>query len=157
TLSACVRVGSRDVLAVPARRSSDLNSVSIAYYAKPQNLTRALSLNRMALNLGFSIGPALGGLLAAFSYNWLFYGNGISAALAGFVFYAYFRKREGNEKILRDSRNNIDKSQSTSTAKSPYKDKPFLFFCFLCSLYGICFFQLLSTLPLYYKQVYSLE
>ena len=133
------------------------NTVSIAYYAKPQNLTRALSLNRMALNLGFSIGPALGGLLAAFSYNWLFYGNGISAALAGFVFYAYFRKREGNEKILRDSRNNIDKSQSTSTAKSPYKDKPFLFFCFLCSLYGICFFQLLSTLPLYYKQVYSLE
>src|SRR5690606_5523977 len=30
------------------------NTVSIAYYAKPQNLTRALSLNRMALNLGFS-------------------------------------------------------------------------------------------------------
>src|SRR5690606_19922208 len=101
TLSACVRVGSRDVLAVPARRSSDLNSVSIAYYAKPQNLTRALSLNRMAINLGFSIGPALGGLLAAFSYNWLFYGNGISAALAGFVFYAYFRRRAGNEKALK--------------------------------------------------------
>src|SRR5690606_25624363 len=36
------------------------NSVAIAKYAKPENLTRAFSLNRMAVNLGFSIGPALG-------------------------------------------------------------------------------------------------
>src|SRR5690606_10560102 len=35
------------------------NSVAIAYYANPENLTKAFSLNRMAINLGFSIGPAL--------------------------------------------------------------------------------------------------
>ena len=33
------------------------NSVSVARYAKPENITRAYSLNRMAVNLGFSIGP----------------------------------------------------------------------------------------------------
>ncbi len=53
------------------------NSVSVARYAKPENITRAYSLNRMAVNLGFSIGPALGGFLAKFSYNWIFYGNAI--------------------------------------------------------------------------------
>lgn len=132
------------------------NSVSIAYYAKPQNLTRALSLNRMALNLGFSIGPALGGLLAAFSYNWLFVGNGISAALAGLVFYLYFRRREGNEKLLRKIRD--EKTlENPVKALSPYKDGIFLLFSLLCALYAICFFQLLSTLPLYYKQEFHLD
>lgn len=145
------------ILSLIAETFRPANSVSIAYYAKPKNLTRALSLNRMAINLGFSIGPAIGGLLAAFSYNWLFYGNGISAALAGFVFYIYFRKREGNENLLKKARENKAQSEFIGIAKSPYRDRPFLIFCFLCALYGICFFQLLSTLPLYYKQVYMLE
>lgn len=40
------------------------NSVAVARYAKPENLTKAYSLNRMAVNLGFSIGPALGGFFS---------------------------------------------------------------------------------------------
>jgi len=130
------------------------NSVSIAYYAKPKNLTRALSLNRMALNLGFSIGPAVGGLLAAFSYNWLFYGNGISAALAGLVFYTYFKGRQGN-KIVKQTADL--KAQTLPLVKSPYKDKVFILFNILCTFYSICFFQLLSTLPLFYKNVFLLK
>ncbi|MFB5944607.1 MFS transporter [Albibacterium profundi] len=136
------------------------NSVSIAYYAKAENLTRALSLNRMALNLGFSIGPAVGGFLAALSYNWLFYGNGLSAALAGFVFYAYFRRRKGNERFLKKDKQkkeleNINDANITN--RSPYKDKYFILFSALCCIYAICFFQLLSTLPLFYKQVFLIK
>ena len=48
------------------------NSVAITKYARPENLTKAFSLNRMAINLGFSIGPALGGILSGISYNFLF-------------------------------------------------------------------------------------
>ena len=47
------------------------NSVSISVYAKPENITRSFSLNRMAINLGFSVGPALGGILAAISFKLL--------------------------------------------------------------------------------------
>lgn len=138
------------------------NSVSIAYYAKPENLTRALSLNRMALNLGFSIGPAVGGFLAALSYNWLFYGNGLSAALAGFVFYAYFRRRKGNERLLNKNASQQKNAlgsglKNEAQVRSPYRDKYFLIFSFLCLLFAICFFQLLSTLPLFYKQEFHLE
>ncbi|MDN3710219.1 MFS transporter [Myroides ceti] len=57
------------------RNFSPANSASVSYYAKPENLTRAFSLNRMALNLGYSIGPAIGGFLAAVSYDFLFYTN----------------------------------------------------------------------------------
>ncbi|HMI08338.1 MAG TPA: MFS transporter, partial [Flavobacterium sp.] len=37
--------------------------VSLGAYAKPENRTRALTLVRLAVNLGFAAGPALGGLI----------------------------------------------------------------------------------------------
>lgn len=121
------------------------NSVSINTYEKRQNITRAFSLNRMALNLGFSIGPALGGFLAAISYHLLFYGNGISSAIAGIVFYFYFRKLQ--------QRNTETKTEKRlKYGRSPWSDSRFIIFCILCCFYNVCFFQLLSTLPLYYKE-----
>lgn len=128
------------------------NSVSVAYYAKPENITRAFSLNRMAINLGFSIGPALGGLLAIISYSWLFYGNAIGAVLAGLLFFFYFRNRKGNENVLKKE------ADAAAEAKevSPYRDRQFIWFNILTALYAICFFQLLSTLPLFYKEIHKL-
>lgn len=73
------------------------NSASVSYYANPKNITRAFSLNRMALNLGYSIGPAIGGFLAAVSYNFLFYTNAVMSFLAGLLFFFYFRNKKGNE------------------------------------------------------------
>lgn len=128
------------------------NSVSIAYYSKPDNIIRSFSLNRMALNLGFSVGPALGGFLAAISYTFLFYGNAIAAFFSAVLFLLYFRKRKGNkhspvqEDIIADATLN----------RSPYKDTLFLLFSLLSCVFAICFFQLLSTLPLYYRTVYKL-
>ncbi len=69
------------------------NSVAITKYAKPENITRAFSLNRMAVNLGFSIGPALGGILSAISYEFLFYSNALAALLAGFMYIWFFTGR----------------------------------------------------------------
>ncbi len=127
------------------------NSVSLAYYSKPENVVRSFTLNRMALNLGFSIGPALGGLLAAISYNLLFYGNAIAATLAAVIFFVYFRNKKGEIKEKADT------GEEQLKYQSPYKDAPFLVFTFLSILFAICFFQLLSSLPLYYKEVYHLN
>lgn len=127
------------------------NSVSLAYYSKPENVVRSFTLNRMALNLGFSIGPALGGLLAAISYNLLFYGNAIAATLAAVIFFVYFRNKKGEIKKKADT------GEEQLKYQSPYKDAPFLVFTFLSILFAICFFQLLSSLPLYYKEVYHLN
>ena len=126
------------------------NSVSLAYYAKPENLVRSFTLNRMALNLGFSVGPALGGFLAAVSYDLLFYGNAVGAAVSAMIFYFYFRNKKGSLK---------EKEEEWVIKipyQSPYKDLPFLVFTFLSILFATSFFQLFSTLPLYYREVYQL-
>ncbi|HUH25337.1 MAG TPA: MFS transporter, partial [Flavobacterium sp.] len=124
------------------------NSASVSYYAKPENITRAFSLNRMALNLGYSIGPAIGGFLAAVSYDFLFYTNGVMSFLAGLLFVFYFRNKKGNtpEKVI------AKKSKAMHT-QNAYTDGKFLLFSFLIAIYAFCFFQILNTLPLFYKNV----
>ncbi len=131
------------------------NSASIAHYAKPENMTRAFSLNRMAINLGFSIGPALGGLLAALSYRWLFIADGITCMVAGLFFYLYFRQKKGNQPLQAQQETIVEAAPVTN--KSPYTDLLFLLFVLLCCTFATVFFQLISTLPIYYKQVYKLS
>ncbi|HLU87261.1 MAG TPA: MFS transporter [Taishania sp.] len=124
------------------------NSVAITRYAKKENLTRAFSLNRMAMNLGFSIGPAIGGVIAAYSFYWLFYINACSCCVAILVFVLFFRNRkERNEAIAEDGRTN----HVNVANRSPYTDTKFLCFSLFCTLFALAFFQLLNTLPIFLK------
>jgi len=130
------------------------NSVSVARYAKPENLTRAYSLNRMAVNLGFSIGPAMGGFLAAFSYSWIFYGNAIAAGCAAIVFFYFFKDRKARTELPLHPP--IEKVIAIKD-RNPYRDVPFILFNIFCCLFAMAFFQLLSTLPLFYKDSYGMS
>lgn len=134
------------------------NSVAITMYAKPENITRAFSLNRMAVNLGFSIGPAMGGILAAVSYALLFYVNATAAFLAAIVFIYFFKGRKTNKELLLEQENIDELSEVKDVSnKSPYKDKMFLIYSFFCTLYSIAFLQLLSTLPIFYEKAAGLD
>lgn len=128
------------------------NSASIASYSRPENITRVFSLNRMAINLGFSIGPALGGLLAAISFQALFIVDGLTCIGAGILFYFFFRKRQ-----IRSSLRKEQNLQNKHLKKSPYKDWRYIIFIGMVMCYGIAFFQLFMTLPLYYRDVYGLS
>jgi predicted MFS family arabinose efflux permease len=129
------------------------NASSVALYAKPENVTRAFSLNRMAVNLGFTIGPAIGGLLAAFSYYWLFVVDGVTCIAAGIIFFFFFRNRKTYQPAGQTTENTIDKPIGASA----FKDKRYLAFAACCCIFAILFFQLFSTLPLYYREVYTLS
>lgn len=124
------------------------NSASVSYYANPKNITRAFSLNRMALNLGYSIGPAIGGFLAAVSYNFLFYTNAVMSFLAGLLFFFYFRNKKGNE-----PKKVVSEKAQQMNSKSAYTDGKFVLFSIFIAIYAFCFFQILNTLPLFYKNV----
>lgn len=130
------------------------NSVAITKYAKPENITRAFSLNRMAVNLGFSIGPALGGILSAISYEFLFFANALTALSAGIVYIVFFKKRN---KLARLKAKKIKEVIEIKKDRSPYRDGKFLLYCFFCMLFSICFFQLFSTLTIFYKDTAHLS
>lgn len=125
------------------------NASSVAFYARPENITRAFSLNRMAINLGYSVGPAIGGILASFSYKLLFIADGVTCILAGILFFFYFRNRKGNESATPDAK-------PKPSAWKALADVRFVLFVLLVLSFATVFFQLFMTLPLYYKEVYQL-
>ncbi len=130
------------------------NSVAITKYAKPENITRAFSLNRMAVNLGFSIGPALGGILSAISYEFLFFSNALAAMLAGLMYIWFFAKRN---KLAKAKAKKVKEAIEIKKENSPYRDTKFLVYCAFCMLFSICFFQLFSTLTIFYKDTAKLS
>lgn len=122
--------------------------VAVAAYCKPQNRTRAITLIRLAINLGFSLGPAAGGaIIFVMSYAGLFWIDGITCIVASLLFvYALNERKAGNDK----------KEVSTGVKGSPYKDKAYLVFLGALLLIGFTFLQYFSTIPLYYNDVHKL-
>lgn len=154
-------VGSLSVMIFVQSMVSELfrpaNAVAITKYARPENITRAFSLNRMAVNLGFSMGPAIGGVLAAISYSFLFYTNAAAALLAGITYILFFRRRHQVFKRKLAAQKASALQQEPVARQSPYRDIKFVVFCLLCAVFSICFFQLLNTLPLFYKEAVKLN
>ncbi len=124
--------------------------VSLSTYAKPENRTRALTLVRLAVNLGFAAGPTLGGLIIMNSgYNGLFWADGLSCIISILLFVLLVKEKKAVRAVnsLPHTENNID---------SIWKDKLFLIFLFSSFATAVVFFQLFTTLPLYHKEWYGL-
>lgn len=112
--------------------------------------TRAISMLRMAFNLGFAIGPAIGGLIIAVtSYKWIFILDAITC-MAAAVFCYYFVRNSVMSNVHETMVQKAEAKQ-TNTAKSPYIDFPFMMLMVFSMMMLIPFFQIISTLPLYMK------
>jgi predicted MFS family arabinose efflux permease len=59
--------------------------VAVARVVAPEQRRRAFVAVRLALNLGISIGPALGALLASVSFRFVFLVDGVTSLIAGAV------------------------------------------------------------------------
>ncbi len=112
-------------------------------------LPRSLSLVRLANNLGFAIGPAVGGLLAARHYGLLFVCDALTCWAAAAVLLALRLDVRGAPAA--PSRSEV------RAGRSPWVDGPFLAFLALTTLLGMVFFQIFATMPLYLKAVYRLS
>ncbi len=125
------------------------NSASIADFSTPETFTRSLSLIRLAINLGWSIGPAIGGFLAVRDYKLLFWVDGFTNIGAGIFVWAFLRStRRKKETVI--SEVVIDKKDSA------LRDRPYMLFILLASFYAIAFSQLFTIGPYFYKEACKL-
>ena len=124
--------------------------VSLGAYAKPENRTRALTLVRLAVNLGFAAGPALGGLIImGMGYKGLFWVDGFTCIIAISIFALLVKEKEKSSIIS-------DATPGKSEVVSVFKDKIFWIFLFVSFVTAMIFFQLFTTLPLYHHERFSL-
>jgi len=123
------------------------NSVAIAAHSTPANRTRSVSLMRLAVNLGFSIGPAAGGIIAIhLGYSWLFTIDAMSSFAAAIMLFIFLPKN--HRQVAKDKKNEV-----VPESKSAYRNYFFLSFIVLVALYGTCFFQLFASVPQYFSNV----
>ncbi|WP_034923333.1 MFS transporter [Gillisia sp. CAL575] len=121
--------------------------VAISAYSKPQNRTRSVTLIRLAINLGFSAGPAIGGLIiASAGYSGLFWVDGITCLLAGILLLKLLHPKKAVENIR----------EVNLSPQGVLKDFPYLIFIGAMVLFGFIFLQYFSTMPLFYAQEHGL-
>jgi MFS family permease len=110
---------------------------------------RAFGLNRLAINLGLTIGPAVGGILASFSYQWLFWIDGLTCIVAALVLWRIFASRRLEQAAT--------ETKETKTSRSPWTDPVFLVFIALAIPSFGMFFQIISTYPLFLRDEYRFQ
>ena len=122
--------------------------VALSAYSKPENKTRSVTLIRLAINLGFSAGPAVGGfIITTLSYKGLFWVDGVTCALAAILLLNVLNPKKA--KVLDEVKND--------NPVSVYSDKIFLVFLIAMMIFGVVFLQYFSTIPLYYKEAHHLS
>ncbi len=123
--------------------------VALSAYSKPENKTRSLTFIRLAINLGFSAGPAIGGIIiASIGYYGLFWVDGITCIIAGIVMTQTLHPKKA--KIL-------DKEVIVDNPTEAHKDGIYILFLIALALFGFIFVQYFSTIPLYYKEIHHLS
>jgi predicted MFS family arabinose efflux permease len=136
------------VLATASGLLYPANNTSMARVCPPEITTKGFALNRLANNIGATIGPAVGGFLALHNYGLLFWVDGLTCLAAVILFSLIWKKPE--QHLLAKAQ---DKIQSS---RSPWRDPPFLWLLPLIVVWGCVFFQLFATFPLYMREVYGL-
>ena len=129
------------------------NRAAIAVYTADEHLTQAYGLQRLAANLGFAVGPALGGLLIAiYGYESLFWADGITFLLAAALFGIAIPPDE-TARPLEDTSPASSPSAKALAETRPGLRQPWLVRMVLANACVItCFFQFFSTVPVHLTQ-----
>ncbi len=119
-------------------------------YSRPENLTRSITLIRLAINLGFSVGPLIGGLIIAhINYSSLFWIDGLSCIVASLSVIGLLKPKKQKDK-------KIPKEIVIKEGVPPYLNKLFMLFFVIMVANSLAFVQYFSVMPIYYEKVHFL-
>jgi predicted MFS family arabinose efflux permease len=120
------------------------NLVMIADIVPAEKLKPAYALSRLAINLGMSIGPAAAGIIAAYSFRWIFIVDAVTTLVAGavLIFTPFAAKHVRHE--------DKGEGKARSILDVLVLDDPrMVLFLSAVFLMGFVFFQIEGPLPLF--------
>ncbi|HEX5733499.1 MAG TPA: MFS transporter [Blastocatellia bacterium] len=119
-----------------------ISDVATAEQRKP-----AFALNRLAINLGMSVGPVVGGFLAEFSFKAIFFVDGATSIAAGLILVAW-RWRFVRADAA-DAPAIVDAVETPVKRLGVLRDRHFLYFLLALIPVEIVFFQSHAAMPLF--------
>ncbi len=120
------------------------NSTAIAFYSKEENRTRSYALNRLAINIGWAVGVAIGGVIADYNFELLFWVDGVTNISAALIMWLFLKPV--------NYKPSQQKTAGSSYRLSAYRDKTFLLFIAVTTLFAACFFQLFTNMPIFFEK-----
>jgi MFS family permease len=124
--------------------------------AGPQQRKAAFALTRLAINLGMSIGPVIGGFLAMHSFKLLFYVDGATSLLAGILIAALpwrlnSATHPGKDAVVQSPAGSDANAQPQPGLRylDVLKDRRFIYFLIAMLPIELVFFQPLAAMPLF--------
>jgi predicted MFS family arabinose efflux permease len=152
------------------------NATSMSAICPADLQVKGFALNRLANNLGATIGPAVGGILAMRDYRLLFWGDGLtSIAAAGLFMLLWKGARASRTDPAPFDASRLSNAPGPAAAgaalpetpagprpvpprerRSPWRDAPFLLTLVIFFVWSVVFIQVLTTFPLYMRNVYGL-
>jgi MFS family permease len=119
------------------------SQVAVVHFCSIDQRKIAFALNRLAINLGMSIAPMIGGFLASHYFKAIFVFNGISQFLTA-IFLFYLFKRH-----MKFSENPLVRSSAIYSLKTVLTDARLLYPMLAFMLTAVVFFQTDSVYPLF--------
>jgi predicted MFS family arabinose efflux permease len=133
-------------LSMVAEAFRPANHAAIAAYAGKARLMRSYSLNRFAINLGWSIGGSLGGWVAGYDYRLLFAIEG-AANIAAAALILFLLPASPAPLALDPGPHRM----------MPWRDRTYVHFLILCTGFTVFFMLIFRLVPVYWKDVCGLS
>ena len=113
-----------------------------------------MSFIRLAINLGMSAAPAIGGFVAvSLGYKWLFWFDGLTCIGAAIYFWVVSRKWSKTKPRIKEQRI----QESDEILVPPYKNRNFMILLISTFLIGFCFVQWFHTVPVFIKSEWGFD
>jgi len=125
------------------------NMAALAAASDPGERSRSFALMRLAVNLGMTLGPTIGGFLALYDYGWLFVADGATCILAAGLLQITSRD------IVIPKPAPAAPGAPPVRSRSPWRDGPMMIVFGLMFLLNLVTFQLASTFVLALRDLYD--
>ena len=142
------------LLSITAESIRPANAAALAELSPPSLQARTFGLRRLGMNLGMSIGPAVGGMLAAYSYLWLFFAEASVCLLAAGLLWVLFP--HSHHPLSPEGNGHTTPVRTSRSPLSPWNDGIFLVVVGLVTLLATVLCQLFGAYPLTLTEVYHL-
>ncbi|MCX2574774.1 MFS transporter [Pedobacter sandarakinus] len=126
------------------------NFTAVAHYAKEGTLTRSYSLNRLAVNIGWSAGISVAGIIASINYPLLFIVEGSVSILVGMAILLLLPQ------VKNFGRNDIQLKRTMVVSK-PWQDAFYMKFILLTTLFITCAFLMFRVVPVFFKKEWHIN
>jgi len=126
------------------------NMASVPWFSKLENRTRSIALLRLAINLGISIGPAVGGFLVVkLGYGSLFWVDGLTCIAAGIFLLSALGAKDPE---IKDRLNYNEADNKGIKALKNVLDIRFIWLLISLFFWAFAFFQIIYGFTVFMKR-----